>query len=383
MYQYRLSPDHCHIIQENVQELLDLGHIEPSTSPWRSPVLVVVKKDGKPRWVEDLRGLNNCTIGHALLMQNQRELLERMATGKIYTTMDLTSGYHQVRLAKEDREKTAFAVPGVQGGLYQWKVMPFGLKGAPATFQRLMNIIFQPVLGKFAVVYIDDIGIYSQTKEEHLQHLRTVFQIMRENEIYARKLKCYFMQTQVPYLGHIISTNGIEMNPDKTEALSKWPSPQTIKQLRGFLGTVGYYRHFINKFAELALPLTKLLKKDTKFEWTDKCEETKLQLIKAITSAPVLQPPDYSKKFTVTTDASNHALGAVLSQDGKPIEFLSKKFNDTEINWATHEKELFAMVYAINQWRHYLQTSIPFEVVTDNITVTYIQSQTKLTSKQA
>jgi hypothetical protein len=173
------------------------------------------------------------------------------------------------------------------------------------------------------------------------------------------------------------------MNPDKTEALSKWPSPQTIKQLRGFLGTVGYYRHFINKFAELALPLTKLLKKDTKFKWTDKCEETKLQLIKAITSAPVLQPPDYSKKFTVTTDASDYALGAVLSQDGKPIEFLSKKFNDTEINWATHEKELFAMVYAINQWRHYLQTSIPFEVVTDNIAVTYIQSQTKLTSKQA
>ena len=214
-----------------MEGLVELGHIEPSQSPWRSPVLVVVKKDGKPRAVQDLRGLNNLTKDHAMLMPYTRELLNRMATGKVFSTLDLTSGYHQVRLAPEDKEKTAFAVPGINGQLYQWVVMPFGLKGAPATFQQLMNKIFQPILGKFAVVYIDDIGVYSNSEEEHLEHLRIIFQILRENEIYARKLKCYFMQDQVPYLGHIISTKGIEMNPTKVEAITSWPDPQNIKQL--------------------------------------------------------------------------------------------------------------------------------------------------------
>ena len=275
MYQYRLSPEHCRIIQEGVQELLDLGHIETSTSAWRSPVLVVVKKDGKPRWVVDPRGLNNLTKDCSYPMQFTQQLLETMASGKIWSTLDLTSGYHQVRLATEDREKTAFAIPGIKGGLYQWKVMPFGLKGAPATFQRLMDMVFRPVIGEFAVVYIDDIRVYSQTEEEHLQHLETIFQIMRENEIYARKIKCYFMQDRVPYLGHIISTKGIEMNPAKIEAVTNWPSPTTVKLVRILLGATGYYRHFIEKYAEITKELTKLLKKDVKFEWTDKCEEAK------------------------------------------------------------------------------------------------------------
>jgi hypothetical protein len=261
--------------------------------------------------------------------------------------------------------------------------MPFGLKGAPATFQRLMNMIFQPVLGKFAVVYIDDIRVYSQNEEEHIEHLRTIFDIMRNNEIYAKKIKCYFMQDRVPYLGHFISTKGIEMNPAKIEAMVKWPTPNTVKQLRGLLGILGYYHHFIKDFAAIALPLTKLLKKDTKFDWNPPCDKAKKELIQAITTAPILQAPDFSKKFTVTTDASDQALGAVLSQDGKPIEFLSKKFSDQEINWPTHEKEMFAMVYAINTWRHYLQSSTPFDVITDNIAVTFIQTQAKLSAKQA
>jgi hypothetical protein len=383
MYQYQLSPHHCEIIQEYIKELLELRHIKPSKSPWRFPLLVMVKKDGKPRVVEDLRGLNLLTIFDSLPMAYQKELIQLMATGYWFTTMDLTSGYHHVWIAEEDKEKTAFAVPGVKGNLYQWKVMPFRLKGAPATFQRLMNNMLKPVLGKFAVVYIDNIGIYSQTKEEHLEHLCVIFDILRKNEMYARKLKCYFMQQEVPYLGHIIIPGGYKMNPAKVQTIIDWPAPKTLKELQSFLGLVNFYRDGLNKLAEIALPMTKLLKKDTKFDWTPECSTAMKNVIAAVTSAPILQTPDYKKKFTVTTDASDQALGAVISQDDKPIEFLSKKFSQQELNWTVHEKETFAMVYAINHWRYYLQNGIPFEVVTDNMAVTYIQTQTKLSPKQA
>jgi hypothetical protein len=348
MYQYRLSPHHCEIIQQYMEELLELGHIEHSKSPWRFPLLVMVKKDGKPRIVHDSRGLNLLTISDAHPMAYTKELIQYMATGCWFTTIDLTSGYHHVRLSEEDKEKTAFAVPGIKGSLYQWKVMPFGLKGAPATFQRLMNMMLKPVLGKFAVVYIDDIGIYSQTKEEHLNHLRIIFDILRKNEMYARKLKCYFMQQEVPYLGYIIIPGGYKMNPAKVQTIIDWPTPKTLKELRSFLGLINFYRDSLNKIAELALPLTKLLKKDIKYEWTPDCDKAMKNVITAITTAPILQPPNHKEKFTVTTDASDQALGAVLSQNSKPIEFLSKKFSQQELNWTVHEKETFAMVYAIN-----------------------------------
>ena len=185
MFQYQLSPEHCRIIREAVQELIELGHIEPSTSAWRSPVIIIMKKDGVPCVVYDFRGLNNLTKDISYPMKFQDELLEAMARGNIFSVLDLTSGYHHIWLAEDDKEKTAFAVPGLEGGFYQFKVMPFGLKGAPATFQCIMDTIFQSILGKFAVVYIDDLGIFSQTEEEQLNHLEQVFQLMRENEIYA------------------------------------------------------------------------------------------------------------------------------------------------------------------------------------------------------
>jgi hypothetical protein len=191
------------------------------------------------------------------------------------------------------------------------------------------------------------------------------------------------MQTRVPYLGYIISTKGIEMNPTKIEAITNWPTPTNVKQVRQFLGFAQFYGTNIQDFAAKVLPLTKLLRKDIKFDWTLDCTKAMTDIISATTTAPILQPPDYTKKFVVTTDASDHALGAVLSQNDKPIEFLSKKFNDQEKNWPTHEKEMFAMVYSVNHWRHYLQTGIPFDVITDNMAVTYIQTQTKLSAKQA
>ena len=316
-------------------------------------------------------------------MKDSYELLEQIAGHKFITSMDFLSGYHQIPMAEHSKELTAFGVPGPEGGQYQFNVMPFGLKGAPATFQKFVDDVFRPFLGKFAVVYIDDLAIYSNTREEHLQHIKTILQTMRENQIYAKKKKCFFMQTEIPYLGHLVSEKGIRMDPEKIETIKEWPEIKSIKQLRAFLGLMGYYRKFMANFAHVASPLTSLLKKESMNEWKEEHEAAKQNLIKILTEAPLLQSLDYGKPFTVTTDASNIALGAVLSQGDKPVAFLSKSFTDAERNWGIYDKEFFAVVYALQKWQHYLQTSIPFTVITDNNAITAIKKQQVLQPKQA
>ena len=261
--------------------------------------------------------------------------------------------------------------------------MPFGLRDAPMTFQQLMDEIFRPVLGKFAAIFIDDLGVGSDTKELHIEHLRQIFQIMRDNQLYAKKKKCYFMQKKIPFLGHHVSEAGIETTPEKVEAVRNWPEIRIVKQLRGFLGLAGYYRKFIKGFSTKALSLTKLLKESEIFEWKEEQEKAKQALIEALTTAPILKKPDHGKKYTVTTDASDHAIGAVLSQEQGPIAYLSKTFTGSQINWSTYDKELFAIVYALGKWEHYLRNNIPFEVITDNYASTFIQKQPKLSAKQA
>jgi deoxyuridine 5'-triphosphate nucleotidohydrolase len=381
-YQYRLSPNHRQIIEDTMAELLKQGHIEPSTSPWRAPLLVVSKKDGQPRVVIDFRMLNKHTKSQAYKMKDVYELLELIAGHKYFSLIDLTDGYLHIPVAKECREMTAFSVPGPKGGQYQFTVMPFGLKGAPATFQQFVDDIFRPYLGEFAAVYIDDLAIFSDTREDHLKHLRIIFQTMRNNRVFAKAKKCYFMQSKVPYLGHYVSESGIETDPKKIEAMTKWPIISNIKQLRGFLGLTGYYRRFIKDYATIALPLTKLLKEEEEWKWTLDQESSKNTLIKTITNASILIPPDYNQPMVLTTDASKHALGAVLSQNSKPIAFLSKTFDSTQQKWSTYEQELFAVIYALKKWECYLKTSIPFKIITDNHAVSYIKNQTTLTSKQ-
>jgi hypothetical protein len=242
---------------------MERGHIEPSCSPWRSPLLVVIKKDGKLRVVFDFRNVNKHTKGQAYVMKDQYELMEKIAGHSIISTMDLTSGYHQIPMADKCKEITAFSIPGPAGGQYQFKVMPFGLKGAPATFQQFVDDVFREHLGEFAVIYIDDLAIFSENEDQHLEHLEKIFKIMDDNDIYANMKKCYFMQKKVPYLGHYISEAGIEMDQKKIEAVRNWPTPTGVKQLRGLLGLLGYYRRFVKDFAKVALLLTKLLKADT------------------------------------------------------------------------------------------------------------------------
>src|SRR3954469_8164054 len=267
-YQYKLAPQDLKDIHETMADLLEKGHIEPSKSPWRSPLLVVLRKDGaKRRVVVDLRKVNALTKGQAYVMKDIQQLLEKIAGHEYISGFDFTQGYNQIPMAEDSKEYTAFAIPGPKGGQYHFNVMPFGLKGAPATFQQFMDDVFRPFLGEFAVVYIDDLATYSDTREEHLEHLRKILQTMRDNQIYAKKKKCFFMQRKIPYLGHYVSKEGISMDPKKIEVMKNWPEIKTLKQLRAFLGLTGFYRRFIKDYAKIALPLTKFLKKDTPIIW--------------------------------------------------------------------------------------------------------------------
>ena len=383
--QYRIPPNLIEEMKRQIDKLLKSGHIEPSNSEWRFPVLFVQKKGDEWRMCIDYRELNKLTKGTGFPMEDVIQLMEyATARGVIFTGMDLLSGYHQIWMAKECKEMTAFAMPGPGGQLYHYKVMPFGLQNAPATFQEFMNETFRDELGKFAVAYIDDLLIYSTSLEEHVQHLRRIFEKMRKEKIYAKKVKCYFAQEKVPFLGHFISKNGIELDSAKVEALRNWPEIKTIKQLRGFLGLAGYYRRFIKDFSKIALPLTQMLKKGEtiKIEKDSPQEKAVNQLIEALSNAPVLASPDYSKQFEISTDASDDAAGAVLQQEGRPIAFISQKFSDTQRNWSTYDKELYAVVWALKQFRHY-RNKFPIKLKTDNKAVSFLKAPADLNAKQS
>jgi hypothetical protein len=297
---YRMPPNELAELKTQLQDLLEKGFIWPSSSPWGCPAIFVKKKDQTLWMCVDYRPLNEVTIKNKCPLPRIVILFDQLAGARVFSKIDLRSGYHQIRIRPEDIPKTAFTT---RYGLFEYLVMSFGLTNAPAHFTYLMNLVFMPELDKFVVVFIDDILIYSKNEEDHAQHLRIVLTRLREHQLYAKFSKCAFWLEEIQFLGHVLSAKGIAVDPSKVKDILEWKPPTIVHQVRSFLGLAGYYRRFILDFSKLVKPITSLLKNYTKFNWSSKCNEAFEQLKVLLTTAPVLAQPDIEKPFDVYCDA--------------------------------------------------------------------------------
>ncbi|GKB98047.1 ty3-gypsy retrotransposon protein [Tanacetum coccineum] len=374
---YRYPHFQKQIMTQLITEMLKDGIIRPSQSPFSSPVLLVKKKDGSWRFCVDYRALNTVTVKDRFPIPTIDELLDELHGATVFSKIDLRSGYHQIRVAQDDVHKTAFRTTD---GHYEFLVMPFGLTNAPSTFQSAMNDLFRPVLRHFVLVFFDDILIYSSNREEHYSHLRYVLHKLQEHQFHAKASKCVFGVMNISFLGHRISGQGVAPEAEKIAAIQQWPQPSSFTTIRAFLGLTGYYRRFVPHYAQIAAPLTDILKMK-EFKWTDDAaaafKELKANMQKLVT----LALPNFTKPFDVTTDASGIAIGAVLSQENKPIAFFSKKLCHTMQGQSTYTKEFYAITEAVKKWRQYL-LGRRFRIYTDHHSLKHILTQTIQTPEQ-
>ena len=358
-----------------INEMLRNDVIQKSTSPWSSPVVLVKKKDGSARFCIDYRQVNNLTKKDAYPLPRMDETLDALSGSKWFSTLDLLSGYWQVEVAEEDREKTAFAT---RDGLYEFKVLPFGLCNGPATFQRLMDMVLSGLHWTRCLVYLDDIIIFSQDFPSHLDNLKFVFQRLREAGLKVKPTKCEFFKNRVPFLGHIVSQDGVSTDPTKTEKIANWSTPTSRHRLQQFLGLASYYRHFIKNFATLCRPLYQMTEKSSSFKWTKECQEAFEELKRMLVSPPILTFPDFSKDFILDTDASDFGMGAVLSQideNGceRVIAYASRTLSKAERNYSVTRKELLAVITFIAKFRQYL-LGRKFVLRTDHNALTWLRN---------
>lgn len=387
-------------VTKQIDKLLNDGIIRPSHSPYNSPVWIVPKKldasgQKKFRMVIDYRKINSKTVSDRYPIPETSAVLANLGKNKYYTTLDLASGFHQIPMADQDIEKTAFSV---NNGKYEFVRLPFGLKNAPSIFQRVMDDVLREHIGKICYVYIDDIIIFSSTIDEHLKNLRTIFETLRKANFKIQPDKSEFLKTEVEFLGFIVSENGLKPNMKKVEAIQKYPEPTNLKELRAFLGLSGYYRRFVKDYAKIAKPLTKLLRgeecphghgnsnamkngqvskhvsKSIQIKFDNDAKRSFDILKKILTSNDVLAFPNFENPFILTTDASDKAIGAVLSQqfhDGeRPITFISRTLSKPEENYATNEKEMLAVVWALGSLRNYIYGA-KVKIYTDHLPLTF------------
>lgn len=368
---YRAPLNKREAIDRAVEDMMKAGIIRRSRSPWAFPLVVVEKKDNTKRVCVDYRQLNKVTKQNSYPLPRIDEILDRLGTAKYFSTVDLKSGYFQVPIDEDDRQKTAFTC---HRGLYEFNRCPFGLSCAPAIFMELMNIVLEG-LEEIAIPYLDDIIILGATEEAHLANLKTVFQRLREHGLKMKLRKCFFFQTEVQYLGFIVCRDGVKPDPDKVSAIRELAAPSNVREVRGLIGMCSYYRRFIPNFSEIAAPLIELTKKHARFRWSGECQ-TAFDFIKeSLTVVPFLAYPDPGKPYTLYTDASDTCIGACLTQEEngeeRPIHFLSHRLSKTQAKWSTVEKEAYAIFYALQKMDHYLHGAV-FTVKTDHKPLKYL-----------
>ena len=341
-------------VVRQIETMLAQGVIKESSSPWMAPTVFVPKKSGELRICVDYRSLNKQTAKDSYPLPLPDEVQDRLAHAAVFSTLDLHSGYWQLPVAEADQPKTAFC-PGPGMGLYQFCRMPFGLSGAPASFQRLMDSVLRGL--PFASTYLDDILVYSPNVECHKDHLRQVFCRLQVAGLMLRGKKCSIGVPKVSYLGHIFSADGIQPDPNKVHAVQAWPTPTNVTTLRQFLGLASYYRRYVHKFADVAAPLHRLTQKGVSFEWTSVHDNAFSFLKSKLIESPILAYPDFSSSappFVLQTDASAVGLGAVLEQGGYVIAYASQTLTKSESNYSVIQRECLAAVFGMKQFRHYL-----------------------------
>ena len=385
---YRRIPTHQYEeVQKHLQEMLAIGAIHRSTSPWASPVVLVCKKDGSLWLCIDLRKLNNQTIKDAQSLPRIEDSLDCLDRAAIFTSLDLQSGYWQAEMTEDSKPLTAFTVGPL--GFYKCVWMPFGLTNAPATFQHLMETCLGKMHLKWCIIYLDDITVFSKTPEEHIERLRGVFEKLAAAGLRLKPSKCKFFKSRVTYLGHIVSKDGIKTDTKKIEAIQNWPIPKTVTEVKSFLGFTNYYRKFIPKYAQVARPINQSVsgenanKKKALVDWTHECQVAFEHLKHLCSQTPILAYANYTKPFKLHTDASENGLGAVLYQkqdDGMEsvIAYVSRTLSKSERNYDAHKLEFLALKWSITERFHEYLYGGHFEVYTDNNPLTYILTTAKL-----
>ena len=382
----RIPPAMIEEVRQHLAQLLAAGIIRKSKSPWASNIVLVRKKSGKLRMCVDYRMLNQRIIKDAYALPRIEEVFDCLNNSKYFSVIDMKSGYHQVSIEEDHKERTAFTVGAL--GFYEFSKMPFGLASSPAVYQRLMEECLGDYNMNICVIYLDDLVIFADTYEEHLERLDKVLTRLHECKLKLAAEKCFFLQKKVKFLGHVVSERGVETDPDKIERVKNWPTPTNPDELRSFLAFAGYYRRFVKDFSKIAKPLNeqlpptskkkngKELKKDWK--WTDIEQSTFDHLKEILTNPPILAYPDFSKQFELHTDASLKGLGAVLYQDKKVIAYASRSLSRSEKNYAAFKLEFLCLKWAVtDKFSDYL-TGNHFIVYTDNNPLTYVMTTAKL-----
>ena len=379
---YPLLREEREEVREFVKEQLRKGYNQLSKSPQTAPVFFVGKKDGKKRMVQDYRYLNEWMIKNNYPLPLISDILENIGTKKLFTKMDLRWEYNNVRIKEGDEWKAAFTTPE---GLFELTVMFFGLTNSPATFQAMMNELLRDLIntGK-VVIFIDDVIVGTETEEGHDELVAEVVKRLEENDLYIKPEKCKWKVKEVEFLGVIIGPEGIKMEKEKVKGVLEWLTPKCVKDIQKFLGLANYYRRFIKDFASIARLLHNLVKKDKKWDWTEKQEKAFRKLKERFTKEPVLAAPDIDKKMRMEVDASDYAMGGVLlmeCRDGlwRPVAYLSKLLNETEQNYEIHDKEMLAIIQGLEAWRHLLEgAQFKLEIWTDHKNLEYFMKAQKL-----